>query len=101
MSRTLDVDGNPAFHLRVFRPEPQDGGRTWRCLYEVEGPATRHVGSQCGVDGMQALLNSLYILSVEVEMSEEHPAKRLSWDGQSSHFGLPPPEADPERRGSS
>jgi len=95
--RTLDVDRKPLFHLRVFRPLPEDGGRTWRCCYEVDGPETRHVSSQCGVDSMQALLNVLYILSVETEMAEENLAKRLTWDGQAKHFGFPPPEADPER----
>jgi hypothetical protein len=98
-TRTLDVDGRPAFRLRVFRPVPEDDGRTWRCAYEVDGPLTRHAGSQCGVDAMQALLNVLYILSVETEMAEENLAKRLTWDGQSAHFGFPPPEADPERQG--
>jgi hypothetical protein len=94
--RTLDVDGQPRFHLTVFRPVPEDEGRTWRCDYLVDGPKTRHCGSQCGVDGMQALLNTLYVLSVEAKMSQENLEGRLAWDGQSLHFGLPSPEADPE-----
>jgi hypothetical protein len=95
--RTLDVDGRPAFHLRVFRPVPEDGGTTWRCRYEIDGPETRHASSQCGADSMQALLNVLYVLAVETEVADENRAKRLTWDGQSKHFGFPPPEADPER----
>lgn len=98
-SRTLDVDGRPAFHLRVASPAVEPDGETWRCEYEVDGPLTRHRGSMAGVDAMQALLNALYILSVEAETSEENRTGRLTWGGQSAHFGLPAPEADPERRG--
>jgi hypothetical protein len=94
--RTLEVDGRPRFHLNVFRPVPEDGGSTWRCDYLVDGPQTRHLGSQYGVDAMQALLNAIYVLSVEAKMSQENQEGRLTWDGQSVHFGLPSPEADPE-----
>lgn len=97
-TRTLHVNGKPRFHLRVFRPTPEDGGRIWRCCYEVDGPLTRHVGSQCGVDAMQALLNTIYVLSAEAVASQENLEKRLTWDGQSEHFGLPSHDADPELR---
>lgn len=95
VSRTLDVDGEPRFRLRVFRPVPEDDGSYWRCRYEVDGPLTRHVGSLCGGDSMQALLNVIYILGTEADVSEENLTKRLSWDGQSEHFGFPSINADP------
>jgi len=96
-TRTLEVDGVPCFHLRVFKPMPEDDGAYWRCRYVIEGPLTRHSGSQCGIDGMQALLHAIYILGVEAELSEENLTGRLSWDGQSKHFGFPPGDADPGR----
>lgn len=52
-----------------------------------------------GVDAVQALLNALYALSVEAEMSEENQTGELSWGGQRGPFGFPAPEADPERTG--
>lgn len=69
------------------------------CDYEINGPATKHKGSFGGVDAVQALLNVVYALSVEAEMSEENQTGKLSWGGQKTHFGFPAPEADPERRG--
>jgi hypothetical protein len=96
-TRTLDVNGKPAFHLRIGRPVLEADGETWRCDYAVEGPNTNHRSSFCGVDAVQALLNVIYVLSVEAEMSEENLSERLSWGGQRKHFGLPSPEADPER----
>ena len=96
VSRTLDVDGKPCFHLRIFQPYLEDGGNYWRCRYEVDGPLTRHVGSFCGIDGMQALLLVIYILGTEADVSEENLTKRLSWNGQSEHFGFPTHTADPD-----
>lgn len=95
--RTLEVDGVPCFHLRLFKPSPEDGGAYWRCRYTIDGPLTRHGGSQCGIDGMQALLHAVYILGVEAELSAENVAGRLAWDGQSKHFGFPSGDADPGR----
>lgn len=96
VSRTLDVDGEPRFRLLIHRPVPEDGGSYWRCRYEVDGPLTRHVGSFCGIDGMQALLLVIYILGTEADVSEENLTKRLSWNGQSEHFGFPSSAADPD-----
>ncbi|WP_146422654.1 DUF6968 family protein [Humitalea rosea] len=97
-TRTLDVNGEPAFHLRIGRPVLEADGETWRCDYSVEGPSTNHRSSFCGVDAVQALLNVIYVMSVEAEMSEENLSGRLTWGGQRGHFGLPAPEADPERK---
>jgi hypothetical protein len=96
-SRLLDVDGRAVFHVRIGRPTPDIDGQSWRCHYEIDGPVTKHAGSFAGVDSVQALLNVLYICSVEAERSEEHLSGHLSWGGQNHHFGFPPPEADPER----
>jgi hypothetical protein len=94
-TRTLDVDGKPRFHMRIYRPQPEDGGNYWRCRYVVDGPLTRHASSQCGIDAMQALLLTIYILATEADVSEENVMKRLSWGGQSQHFGIPSGAADP------
>ena len=97
-TRTLDVNGEPAFYLHIGRPVLEADGVTWRCDYAVEGPSTNHQSSFFGVDAVQALLNVIYIMSVEAEMSEENLSGRLTWGGQREHFGLPAPEADPERK---
>lgn len=94
-TRTLEVDGVPCFHLRVFKPFPEDGGAYWRCAYAVSGPLTQYVGSACAEDGMQALLFAIYMLREEAHNSAEHEAGRLAWSGQSEHFGLPSIDNDP------
>jgi hypothetical protein len=96
-SRVLEVDGTPNFNIHVAQPYLEADGVTWRCEYEISGPMTKHINSFGGVDAVQALLNALYALSVEAEMSEENQRGKLSWGGQSGHFGFPAPEADPER----
>lgn len=98
-SRTLDVDGEPAFRIHIAQPYLEADGLTWRCEYTLDGPKTKHSSSFGGVDAVQALLNVLYVLSVEVDMSEENQTGSLSWGGQKAHFGFPAPEADPERDG--
>lgn len=98
-SRILEVDGRPDFRIDIAQPYLEPDGVNWRCDYEINGPATKHKGSFGGVDAVQALLNVVYALSVEAEMSEEHQTGKLSWGGQQAHFGFPAPEADPERRG--
>ncbi len=94
-TRMLEVDGVPCFQLGVFKPFPEDGGAYWRCAYAVNGPLTKHVGSVCGHDAMQALLFALYMLREEADNSKENEARRLAWDGQSLHFGLPSIDDDP------
>lgn len=97
--RVLEVDGKPDFHIQIAQPYLEADGVTWRCEYEISGPMTKHRNSFGGVDAIQALLNVLYALSVEAEMSEENQTGKLSWGGQKAHFGFPAPEADPERKG--
>lgn len=94
-TRTLEVDGVPCFHLRVFKPEPEDGGAHWRCRYLIDGPMTRHAGSACAPDAMQALLHVIHALGTEAEVSQENQAGLLTFRGQSAHFGFPPLSADP------
>lgn len=98
-SRILEVDGRPDFRIDIAQPYQEPDGVNWRCDYEINGPATKYKGSFGGVDAVQALLNVVYALSVEAEMSEENQTGKLSWGGQKAHFGFPAPEADPERRG--
>lgn len=94
-TRTLDVDGKPRFHLSIYRPVPEDNGAYWRCRYMIDGPMTRHVGSACALDAMQALLYVIYALGTEAEVSQENLAGLLTFRGQSAHFGFPPLSADP------
>lgn len=97
IQRTLDVDSKSVFNIIIRKPTLEADSSTWRCEYEIDGPLTQHKGSLAGMDAVQALLNVLYVLSVETSMAEENLLGRLSWGGQSRHFGFPSPEADPER----
>jgi hypothetical protein len=95
-SRILEVDGEPKFHVRIGRPKPAPEGDCWFCPYEIAGPLTNRKGRFGGEDGMQALVLTLNILSVEIEISEENAQGRLSWLG-SKEFGLPsPPVIQPD-----
>lgn len=98
-TRILDVDGQPGYRICIAQPFLEADGITWRCEYAIAGPLTQCSGGFSGVDAMQALLNVLYALSVEVETSEENRAGRLGWHGQKAHFGFPAPEANPDRHG--
>jgi len=40
---------------------------------------------------MQALVNALYCLAVDVEVSAENAEGKLSWLGERNDFGLPLP----------
>lgn len=98
-SRILDVDGEPSFTVQIAQPFLEPDGVKWCCEYTLTGPITQRSSSFCGVDAVQALLNVLYVLSVDIEASAENQTGRLSWGGQRAHFGFPAPEADPERMG--
>jgi hypothetical protein len=94
-TRTLDVDGEPTFIIDIGLPYEEPDG-TWFCPYRLCGPKTRHQGRFPGVDGVQALLNVLYVLSAEAEASLENLEGRLTWGGQRKHFGFPNHSADPQ-----
>lgn len=97
VTRQLDVDGEPIFLIEIGKPYAEADG-TWFCPYRIQGPTTSFVNRDAGVDGMQALLNVLYVLSAKAETSVENQEGRLTWGGQSEHFGFPSHEADPELR---
>lgn len=88
-TRTLEVDGRPAFVIRIGRPELAPEGDCWFCRYEIEGPWTKRQVRFGGEDAMQALVNALYCLKTDVEASAENAQGRLSWLGDKQDFGLP------------
>nr|WP_160122658.1 hypothetical protein [Rhodovarius lipocyclicus] len=64
----------------------------------ITGPETRCMQRMGGVDGMQALLNVLYVLRTETEVAIENKEGRLTWCEQREHFGFPSHDADPTLR---
>jgi hypothetical protein len=44
---------------------------------------------------MQALVNALYCLATDIEVSAENAQGRLSWLGDKEEFGLPVPPRRP------
>ncbi|MBS7813771.1 DUF6968 family protein [Roseococcus pinisoli] len=90
-SRVMEVDGKPQFHIRIGRPTLAPEGRSWFCAYEIAGPLTNRKGRFGGEDAMQALVNALYCISVDVEVCAENVQGRLAWLGDTGDFGLPSP----------
>ncbi|WP_139226039.1 DUF6968 family protein [Falsiroseomonas stagni] len=90
-SRVMEVDGKPQFHVRIGRPKLAPEGRSWFCAYEIVGPLTNRRGRFGGEDAMQALVNAIYCISVDVESCAENAQGRLSWFGDFKDFGLPSP----------
>ena len=92
-SRTLEVDGQPVFHVRLGKPRldnrPGDPGDTWTCEYEVETPSGPHRFYACAEDSLQAMLYALYQIEMSIDISDEHKAGRLTWRGQGEDFGVP------------
>ena len=94
-TRSLDVDEQPTYILRVFEPLQEGDGSVWVCAYEIERPGGFLRDEIRGGDSMQALLHAIGLLGVHALNSDENLAGRLSWSGQSAHFGFPPAEAIP------
>ena len=88
-SRTLEVDGKPALHIRLGRPQLAPDGTCWFCPYEAQGLSIRRRSYGCGADAMQALVLTLYKISVEIETCEYNQQGRLSWSGDFQDFGFP------------
>lgn len=85
----LEVDGEPGFTIRIRKPVLDPEGDCWYCHYDIEGPITKREMFFGGHDAMQALINALYAIGVDIEMSAEYVQGRLSLDGDKSDFGFP------------
>lgn len=94
-SRTLDVEGEPIYILRVGEPVPEGDGSIWVCPYEIDRPSGLMRSEIRGADAIQALLHALALLGVYAMNSDENLAGKLTWFDQSAHFGFPAPEAIP------
>jgi hypothetical protein len=90
-TRILVCDGKPGFEIRLGRPALAAEGDCWFCTYEVQGPLTQARVKMGGEDAMRALVLALQALAVEVEVSAENKAGRLTWLGETGDFGLPVP----------
>ncbi len=97
VTRVLEVDGELNFLIEVGKPWVENDGARF-CPFRLAGPATRYLGRAGGVDGMQALLNALYTLDVKTETAIENKEGRLTWCGDSAHFGFPSIDQDPITR---
>ena len=90
-TRSFEVDGKPGFTVRIGRPMLAPEGDCRFCHTEIEGPLTQQQGCFGGEDAMQALVNALHCLAVDVEVSAENTMGRLSWLGDRTELGLPLP----------
>lgn len=69
--------------VRIGAPELDESGQNWRCPYEIECGLYRRAWRQHGVDALQALLLSISIIDVELEVL----VRKL--DGKLYHFDAP------------
>lgn len=65
-TRVLEVDGEPHIQIQLGRPRLVPEGSCWFCPYEVVDASTPWRSYACGEDAMQALVLTLYKISVEI-----------------------------------
>ncbi|MDR4305447.1 hypothetical protein IHQ68_02265 [Chelatococcus sambhunathii] len=90
-TRTLHVvrgESTVAMDVRVYVPEPTDGG-AWSCRYEIDWPERARSFHSCGVDAFQALELALKMVGSELYASEHHKFGRLSWLQPGAGYGFP------------
>jgi len=67
--------------LVIFAPVLSDDGKNYYCRYAIEGSPERHVREGWGVDGMQALLLAMKMLTADLEFfRDEEFGGELRWD---------------------
>lgn len=89
-SRTLFVttsSGHQAVEIKIHQPIPWDG--SWRCEATIgwpEGTASFKTG---GFDSVQALVNALQMIAIQLYASTYHETGRLFWTKPGQGYGFP------------
>lgn len=88
-STVLEVDGEPRIQIQLGRPRLAPDPSCWFCPYEIVDTSKARRSYAYGEDAMQALVLTLYKISVEIETCEYNEQGRLSWLGDFKDFGFP------------
>jgi hypothetical protein len=78
-------------HIRIGQPVrdvPTAGGLDWRCPISITGLAKRGRPQGIGVDSLQALIEALKAVEIEIDARARNSGGRFEWLGASWH-GLP------------
>ena len=78
-------------HIRIGQPVrdvPTVGGLDWRCPISVTGLPKRTTPQGHGVDSLQALIDALKAVEVEIGARARQSGARFEWLGERWH-GLP------------
>jgi hypothetical protein len=80
----------------VGKPQRLPDHEDYYCPYEIKGAGIDKVRYACGIDALQALLLTLSVLKVELEVLNKDLGGGLSWEfDEKGTFGFPdmPPAA--------
>ena len=84
------------------RLDEQSTGPAWACAFRItelpDGLSSVNL-TAFGDDGIQALQNALYLISVELEAIARQRAARIDWYGLGSHWFPMPPDAHADAAG--
>jgi hypothetical protein len=88
--------GRQRVQIRIGRPVrdvPTAAGLDWRCPVSITGRSKRPLRG-IGVDSLQAVVNALKLVEVELNARERERKGRFEWLGESWH-GMPAFEVAP------
>ena len=78
-------------HIRIGQPVrdvPTAGGLDWRCPFSITGLPESSRPQGIGVDSLQALIDALKFVEIEIGARARDRGGRFEWLGQPWH-GLP------------
>jgi len=94
-SRRLRLRGGagPHVEVRIWAPEREQSGATFRCEYQIVGLGNDKIRYTIGIDAVHALQMVLQKIGTELYTSREFADGRLSWVGGSvpGDLGFPVP----------
>ena len=97
--RRFHLEGNSpketALLLRIYEPEPSEGGE-FECWWELSGGPGLRGSAVCGLDAVECLATSIAKVGTLIaELNASYFRGRLRWEGASkkdSPLGLPTPD---------
>jgi hypothetical protein len=92
--REIKCDGRLTL-IRIYEPQPDQAD--WRCEYEISWPSKQRRSYAMGVDSFQALQLAMFKVAIDVGVSDEFKAGRVSVFGEAittttelnQHFPVP------------
>ena len=90
-SLTKEKNGqNSEILVLIGKPQQMDEGYAFITPYQLRGVGTENVRYAGGVDTIQSLQLAMKMIGVELEVLNNKPGIRISWDaGEQGEFGFP------------